>query len=587
MSKSKLGILVAAIATSSVLGVSGVSANPQSGTQMIQNMNRDALIPNPTLQNTNAQVTSVSQFSDVQPTDWAFTALQSLVERYGCIAGYPNGTFRGNRATSRYEFAAGLNACLDKINELISAGLAEKVGKEDLATLQKLQEEFSAELTALKGRVSALETKTATLEAQQFATTTKLTGSVVLGAIGSFGNQNSGVPGTNGLTNNNQNITFGSRVRLNFNTSFTGRDLLFTRLQASSIFNNAPSVNSTVFPAGSGALTGVTVPNNLTRVAFDENGSTNVAGATQPIFTLDRLYYRFPITSQINLIAGTVLNIEDVLDVVNPDLVSGERGSISRFARRDPLVFRGQEGAGAAAQIKFNDQFAFNLAYLANNASVSTSTPGGASDNGLFGGGYSASAQLIFTPVKPLVLSFVYQRGYDPANGALVNGVNPIGALNITTGTGNAFATNPFFGTVFSGASSDRFGFQTNFDISPNLALNGRVSYASVNQVGGTGQNVSLLSWLASVTFKDLFAQGNQASIAFGQPPYVSGNNFLPAGTNLANPYHLEAFYRFQLSKNISITPGLITIFNPLSATAPGIGNDPVFVGVVRTSFTF
>lgn len=36
-----------------------------------------------------SQVTSVSQLSDVQPTDWAFQALQSLVERYGCIAGYP------------------------------------------------------------------------------------------------------------------------------------------------------------------------------------------------------------------------------------------------------------------------------------------------------------------------------------------------------------------------------------------------------------------------------------------------------------------------------------------------------------------
>ncbi len=60
-----------------------------------------------------SQVTSVSQLSDVQPTDWAFQALQSLVERYGCIAGYPDGTFRGNRALTRYEFAAGLNACLN------------------------------------------------------------------------------------------------------------------------------------------------------------------------------------------------------------------------------------------------------------------------------------------------------------------------------------------------------------------------------------------------------------------------------------------------------------------------------------------
>jgi hypothetical protein len=68
-----------------------------------------------------AQVTSVSQLSDVRPTDWAFQALQSLVERYGCIAGYPDRTYRGNRAITRYEFAAGLNACMDRVNELIAA----------------------------------------------------------------------------------------------------------------------------------------------------------------------------------------------------------------------------------------------------------------------------------------------------------------------------------------------------------------------------------------------------------------------------------------------------------------------------------
>ena len=100
-----------------------------------------------------AQVTSVSQLSDVQPTDWAFQALQSLVERYGCIAGYPDSTYRGNRALTRYEFAAGLNACLDRVNELIAAATSETVTREDLATLQRLQEEFAAEVVTLRGRV--------------------------------------------------------------------------------------------------------------------------------------------------------------------------------------------------------------------------------------------------------------------------------------------------------------------------------------------------------------------------------------------------------------------------------------------------
>jgi Carbohydrate-selective porin, OprB family/S-layer homology domain len=134
-----------------------------------------------------AQVTSVSQLSDVRPTDWAFQALQSLVERYGCIAGYPDRTYRGNRAMTRYEFAAGLNACMDRVNELIAAATADMASKEDLATVQKLQEEFAAELATLRGRVGAVEAKVATLEKQQFSTTTKLQGEVAFSVADSFG----------------------------------------------------------------------------------------------------------------------------------------------------------------------------------------------------------------------------------------------------------------------------------------------------------------------------------------------------------------------------------------------------------------
>ena len=60
-----------------------------------------------------AQITSVSELTDVKPSDWAFQALQGLVQNYGCIQGYPDRTFRGDRSLTRYEFAAGLNSCLD------------------------------------------------------------------------------------------------------------------------------------------------------------------------------------------------------------------------------------------------------------------------------------------------------------------------------------------------------------------------------------------------------------------------------------------------------------------------------------------
>ncbi|WP_236507204.1 iron uptake porin, partial [Tychonema sp. BBK16] len=175
-------------------------------------------------ENAAAQVTSVSQLSDVRPTDWAFQALQSLVERYGCIAGYPDGTFRGNRAMTRYEFAAGLNACLDKVNELIKGGARGLATKEDLASVQKLQEEFAAELATLRGRVDALEARTAELEANQFSTTTKLNGEVIFALTGIARGEDA-----NGR-DADKTTAFGSRVRLNFDTSFTGKDLLRTRL---------------------------------------------------------------------------------------------------------------------------------------------------------------------------------------------------------------------------------------------------------------------------------------------------------------------------------------------------------------------
>ncbi|MDP8965093.1 MAG: iron uptake porin, partial [Cyanobacteriota bacterium] len=125
--------------------------------------------------NSNAldQVTNVSQLRDVSPGDWAYEALRSLVERYGCIAGYPDGTFRGNRATTRYEFAAGLNACLNQVERLITSSTEGFVRRQDLETLQRLVSEFRTELTALGGRVDTLEGRTAFLEERQFSTTTK------------------------------------------------------------------------------------------------------------------------------------------------------------------------------------------------------------------------------------------------------------------------------------------------------------------------------------------------------------------------------------------------------------------------------
>jgi len=96
-----------------------------------------------------AQVTSVKQFSDVQPTQWSYQAITNLVERYGCVAGYPNGTFKPGQPATRAELAALTNACLDRISEFQSAA--------DAALAAALRAEFSKEIAATNTRVSALE----------------------------------------------------------------------------------------------------------------------------------------------------------------------------------------------------------------------------------------------------------------------------------------------------------------------------------------------------------------------------------------------------------------------------------------------
>ena len=176
-------------------------------------------------QYSSEQVTSVTQFTDVQPTDWAYQALSNLVEKYGCVAGYANGTFGGGKAMTRYEAAALLNACLDRVTEVTDE-------------LNRLAIEFAKELSVLKGRVSTLETKVGTLQAQQFSTTTKLRGEAtfVLGGV-------DGAKLTNG--SNVGNTAFNYDLRLNFDTSFSGKDLLRTRLRSGN-FSTQPfgSANS-------------------------------------------------------------------------------------------------------------------------------------------------------------------------------------------------------------------------------------------------------------------------------------------------------------------------------------------------------
>ena len=446
----------------------------------LQKIEKDTLVDSSILdsEKTAQNVTAISQLSDVKPTDWAFTALQSLVERYGCIAGYPDRTFRGKQATSRYEFAAGLNACLDKVNEIISAGLADKVSKEDLATHQKLQEEFAAELATLRGRVDAIDAKVTKLEAQQFSTTTKLNARVIFALTDTFGGAGTTSAANPQRTVDNSNTTFSYRARLNFDTSFTGKDLLRTRLQAGNIQNLEDATNS-----------------RTTRLAF----ATNTTGT----FEIDKFYYRFPVGDSLRVYVGAnALDSDDIADTLNPYFESSDSGALSRFGRFDPLLFRAPSGAGLGLAYKINPQFTVAASYLANSGDA----PNAASATGrggLFNGGYSANIQLLFAPTTDLKFGFAYARTFEP-----------IGLVNVVSSTGSEFGRRPF---TNQDTSADRYGAQFNWQASKGFNVGGWVGFANARQESGVGRGntANLFNWSLNLAFPDLFANGNTGGIIF------------------------------------------------------------------------
>ncbi|MEG4226364.1 iron uptake porin [Microcoleus sp. N9_B2] len=525
------------------------SAQPQAQSNVLEQINQYSA-EDSSSEDAVGQVTSVSQLSDVRPTDWAFQALQSLVERYGCIAGYPDGTFRGNRAMTRYEFAAGLNACLDKVTELIQGGSRNLATREDLASVQRLQEEFAAELATLRGRVDVLEARTSELEANQFSTTTKLNGEVVFAVTGIAAGDDA-----NGREAD-RTTAFGSRVRLNFDTSFSGEDLLRTRLQVLNL--GSFSTNNTKTAEG-----------ELRFNAGPFGEASNTVG-------LDALLYQFPLGKSTTVIleanAGAA---DDFTNTVNPYFDGdGSYGALSNFGTRNPIYYL-TGGSGIALRHQFGEKLELSLGYLAGNAASPTR------GNGLFNGSYGGLAQLTFKPNDNMALGLTYVNSY-----------------NFVTGTGSNASNFParlgsfgFDSDTTLPVSSNSYGAQASWQLNRRFAIGGWAGYTNQRILSNLATptdsvqrgDQKIWNWAVTLAFPDLLKEGNVAGILVGMEPRVtsSTNRTLPEDKDTS--LHVEGFYQFKLSDNISVTPGLIW----LTAPDHNKDNSDLVIGVIRTTFTF
>jgi hypothetical protein len=500
-----------------------------------------------------AQVTSVSQLKDVQPSDWAFQALQTLVERYGCIAGYPNGTYRGDRVLNRFEFAASLNTCLDNVSHIILNSKKDLLNREDLATLQKLQAEFSPELTALRGRIDNLETHTAEIQAHQFSPTTKLFGLATIAIQGRSHNRADINPrdGKKDTADPGTNANVMTLSVLSLTTQFDPRSYLVTGLLAGG-GSTAPRLTNDFF------------------LGYEYTTNNNLI--------LSDLHYHKLITDNLAMMVGTA-NVNMTTAFRGPNRYeSAATGPLSYFAQRNPILDIGFGQAGVA----FDWQFAKRASLQAMYSTYESGNP--AKRSGLFDGNTTTGVQLLLTPSKAVDVSLYYVNNYS-SNGCLLTFVGDecLTAVNPKTGKSEPLQTNGVGATV-------------NWQISPSVTLGGWGGYTNSHIPGKSG-NVETTNYMVYLNFPDLFKKGNLGGLYIGQPPKIISST-LPTGNNVPDfintgvgrsggqpgtTTQIEGFYRVQLTDNLSVTPALIYIMQP--GHTPN--SDPITVGIIRSTFTF
>ncbi|MBE9004682.1 iron uptake porin [Fortiea sp. LEGE XX443] len=498
-----------------------------------------------------SQVTAVSQLDDVQPTDWAFTTLQFLVERYGCIAGHTNENYLGNSAVNRYEFAYSLNICLNKIQELITKNQANTVSNEELDQIQRLQAEFQIELQEIEQRVDVLENKTIELQSHQFSTTTRLFGQAIFSVQGTNMTNvdlfpRDGVPERQGKTN----LTLNNSVQLTLATSFTGKDLLITGLSAGNLASNASLVS-----------------NNMGRLSFESN--------TENRLVINDLSYRFLFSDNLGIVVGTSgVNPATTFRGINPLEGSGD-GAISQFGQRNPILNIGNGTGGIGFDWEISDRISLQGVYSAEIPSFS----GDSNSGGLFGGRYNAGAQLTLAPTDKIDVGIHYIYSHSP---------NDL----LGTGIGDSQLISPFApSTAFN---THAVGATVAWRVNENLELGGWGGFSYSKPVNLSG-SVETTNWMVFAALPNLGGAGNLGGFLVGQPPKISSSS-LPDGFNFPNfsdegtpggrsdtSLHLELFYRAQLNDRFSLTPGLLVIFNPDHNTA----NDTLIVGALRATFRF
>jgi Carbohydrate-selective porin, OprB family len=141
---------------------------------------------------------------------------------------------------------------------------------------------------------------------------------------------------------------------------------------------------------------------------------------------------------------------------------------------------------------------------------------------------------------------------------------------------------------VDSAQTVNAIGLNASYAFSPKFNVSGWTGFGKVkDQAKDFNYEANLFNWAVNFGFPDLFREGNYGGISVGSAPYATKQKFSALGVSVKDeedsPFMAQAFYRFKVSDNISIQPGIVYITNPNGNN----NNDSVWVTSLRTKFSF
>jgi len=482
-----------------------------------------------------------TQFSDVVPGDWAYTALQNLSESYGCVDNAYTQNLKSGQALTRYEAAALVNACLD-------GGVASADVNSDAI---RLSNEFGTEMAILKGRVDGLEYKVKELSAGQFSSSTKMDGKVTF---------NTGyVDGAHALDTSSKAgaLTTSYVLQYNVNSSFTGKDRLYTRIKGANMDDTA--WESTTYGT-----------------------HLSAAGDGSNALKVDKIWYEFEVMDGFKAWVGP--RIENYYMLASSPSIY--KPVMKQFALGGNAATYGSStgpGLGLAWTQQKDDRSAARFAVSTNYSAVS----GHHEDGGMFTDETQSKwlSKIEYGSPKWQVSLAMAQNECENRAGTQTckNWASYYSTEDGGSQTGDttAYALRGYWRPDNDSA------------IVPDVSVG--YEFGTVDDDGTEDETEAFDSWMIGLMWSDVLGDGNRLGAAFGQPQKATSKVGESRATGNASsdddagtPFAWEIYYDYQITDGITITPSIFGASDRYDGSKGSDSQeDDHFGALVQTTFKF